>query len=171
MIRQDPRFRLTRLLLALGGLALVIVGCVKPIDLTGLPCGTNGECGAEHQCVDERCVRDFDDPDAKKAQPAFALAAACTSSSDCRSRSVSSAICKTSAGSVSWPGGYCTKSCSGDSECNPDKLPNRDGHCVRNTSASSRGECRLACQSNDDCHEGYSCQTSQVENKKVCVPE
>ena len=84
------------------------------------------------------------------------LGARCTSDSDCAQR------CMLPSGD--WPGGFCTVSCRGDSDC-PE-----GGVCIDQLAGEV---CAFSCTSNSDCTflgAGYNCQTAgyHTTTVKVC---
>jgi hypothetical protein len=62
------------------------------------------------------------------------------------------------------PGGYCTRSCSSNSDCG------QDAYCyqVQDEQGQMIGLCLAACSTNTDCRDGYTCQGDQ--GATVCFP-
>lgn len=145
------------------------------LDLPGgyctfLRCRNNNDCGAGNICEpntqvcykgcqsDSNCQRDdytcrdigFSKICAPKSLGRFGQA--CQEDDDCFSGD-----CKTEARS-GWPGGYCsskdcqTNGCFDDAFCHPS------------------GECRYACQLDQECRQGYQCTKDALSDQKTCQP-
>jgi len=105
---------------------------------------------------DRTAAADSSPPDHARPDGAFTLGGGCASDLDC------------SAGLAclgDWPGGFCTRSCTGDAECGAPGAKQAVSSC-------HEGRCHPRCDPRaafSSCREGYVCRLSGA--KAVCVPD
>jgi hypothetical protein len=161
--------------------------CIADPDFPGgyctiLFCQDDTDCGGDSLCltVDEQgttacfdgCVSDADCRQGylceNLGQPGFDVclppqaqvvsntAQPCFDDSECTTEGAGQAFCLTE-DAAGWPGGYCSATCSSDTDCGVDGIC-QDGACV------------LSCASNADCRAGYTCQNFFASGPQVCAP-
>lgn len=112
-------------------------------------CQSSTDCNAGQTCAD------WDGDGTSECVPAGGAGDPCQTNADC-----SSGTCLTQAGS-GWAGGYCTKTCTSDTDCSA------GSRCVASSSGPSM--CLRTCSSSGDCRgAGYACVNPDGGTTSVC---
>lgn len=129
-------------------------------------CLSQAECAAGSVCLAASCDLAESGADCQKTHCYPQLVGqSCAANPDCAS-AVTGLSCIASMGGVSFPGGYCSKSCGGASACPAGSACT--GYMI---GTSSSRMCAIACETDPECRGGYSCQPlEQTESPKGCMP-
>ncbi len=128
-------------------------------------CLAQAECAAGSICLAASCdLAAGSDCQKTHCYPQL-VGSSCAASSDCAS-AITGLSCIASMGGVSFPGGYCSKSCGGASACPAGS--SCTGYMI---GTSSTRMCAFSCASDSDCRGGYTCQPlEQAESPRGCMP-
>lgn len=129
-------------------------------------CLSQGECAAGSVCLSGGCDLAGAASDCTKTQCYPELVGqSCAANPDC-ALAITGLSCILSMGGVTFPGGYCSKSCGGASACPA------GSQCTENAiGTSSSRMCAKICQTDEDCRGNYRCQPIDTAGSQYgCIP-